>query len=133
MIFFVCVIKFIYSEKATKFCEISNVNSSYVVPVKSTVEISKKIVAFSEYMNFNKHPTFEKQSSFPPLLLNQQKKTKFRCVSLIVLHFSSFLQLFFFWKLYIMSFSTLYTLCNILCLSCNNRRQTESQVCFFDS
>jgi hypothetical protein len=25
----------------------------YVVPVKSKVKISKKIVAFSEYMNFN--------------------------------------------------------------------------------
>ena len=33
------VLKFIYSEKATKFCEISTVDLSYVVPVKSTVEI----------------------------------------------------------------------------------------------
>ena len=45
-------IKFIYSEKATKFCEISTVDLSYVVPVKSTVEISQNFVAFSEYMNF---------------------------------------------------------------------------------
>ena len=45
-------IKFIYSEKATKFCEISTVDLSYVVPVKSTVEISQTFVAFSEYMNF---------------------------------------------------------------------------------
>ena len=43
MIFF---LKFIYSEKATKFCEISTV----VVPVKSTVVISQNCVAFSEYM-----------------------------------------------------------------------------------
>ena len=42
----------IYSEKVTKFREISNVDLSYVVPVKSTVEISQKFVAFSEYMNF---------------------------------------------------------------------------------
>ena len=45
-------LKFIYSEKATKFCEISTVDLSYVVPVKSTVEISRNFVAFSEYMNF---------------------------------------------------------------------------------
>ena len=41
-----------YSEKATKFCEISTVDLSYVVPVKYTVEISQNFVAFSEYMNF---------------------------------------------------------------------------------
>ena len=46
-------LKFIYSEKATKFCEISNVVSSYVVPVKPMVEILQNFVAFSEYMNFN--------------------------------------------------------------------------------
>ena len=45
-------LKFIYCEKATKFCEISTVDLSYVVPVKSTVEISQNFVAFSEYMNF---------------------------------------------------------------------------------
>ena len=32
-------LKFIYSEKATKFCEMSTVNLSYVVPVKSMMEI----------------------------------------------------------------------------------------------
>ena len=46
-------LKFIYSEKATKFCEISTVDLSYVVPVKSTVDISQIVVAFSKYMNFN--------------------------------------------------------------------------------
>ena len=45
-------IKFIYSEKATNFCKISTVDLSYVVTVKSTVEISQNFVAFSEYMNF---------------------------------------------------------------------------------
>ena len=38
---FVCI-KFIYSEKAAIFCEISTVDLSYVVTVRSTVEISKK-------------------------------------------------------------------------------------------
>ena len=33
------VLKFIYSEKATKLCEISTLILSYVVPVKSKVEI----------------------------------------------------------------------------------------------
>ena len=45
-------IKFIYSEKATKVCEICTVDLSYVVRVESTVEILQNFVAFSEYMNF---------------------------------------------------------------------------------
>ena len=45
-------LKVIYSEMATKFCKISTVDLSYVVRVKSTVEISQKFVAISEYMNF---------------------------------------------------------------------------------
>ena len=44
-------LKFIYSEKATKFCEIFTL--SYVVLVKSMVKISQNIVALSEYMNFS--------------------------------------------------------------------------------
>ena len=45
-------VKFIYSEKATNFYEISTVDLSYVVMVKSTVKISQNCVAFSEYINF---------------------------------------------------------------------------------
>ena len=45
------VLKFINSEKATKFCEISTLDLSYVVTVKFTVEILQNFVAFSEYMN----------------------------------------------------------------------------------
>ena len=45
-------LKFIYSEKATKSYEISTLLLSYVVPVKSEVEILQNFVAFSEYMNF---------------------------------------------------------------------------------
>ena len=37
------VAKFIYSEKATKFCEIFTLLLSYVVPVKSKVKISKNL------------------------------------------------------------------------------------------
>ena len=39
-------VKFIYSEKAKKFCEIT-LDLSYLVPVKSTVEISQNFVAYS--------------------------------------------------------------------------------------
>ena len=46
------LLKFIYSEKATKFCEIFSLLLSYVVPVKSKVKISQHFVAFSEYINF---------------------------------------------------------------------------------
>ena len=46
-------LKFIYSEKANKFCEISTLLLSYVVPVKSKVKISQNFVAFSEHMYFN--------------------------------------------------------------------------------
>ena len=46
------LINFIYSEKATKFCEILTLLLSSVVPVKSKVKISQNFVAFSEYMNF---------------------------------------------------------------------------------
>ena len=44
--------KFIYSEKATKFSEISSLILSYVMPVKSKVENFQNFVVFSEYMNF---------------------------------------------------------------------------------
>ena len=47
------IVKFIYSEKATKFCEIFTLLLSYVVPVKNKVKISQNFVAFSDYMNFN--------------------------------------------------------------------------------
>ena len=45
-------LKFIYSEKATKFCEIFTLFLSYVVPVKSKVKILQNFAALSEYMNF---------------------------------------------------------------------------------
>ena len=45
-------VKFIYSEKATKFCKISTVDLTVTTQDKSTLEISQNFVAFSEYMNF---------------------------------------------------------------------------------
>ena len=46
------VMKFIYSEKATKFCKIIILLLTTVHIVKSKVNISQNFVAFSEYMNF---------------------------------------------------------------------------------
>ena len=57
-------LKFIYSEKATKFCEISTVDLSYVATVKSTVEILQNSVAFTEYMNFNVEKAYLHHHSF---------------------------------------------------------------------
>ena len=51
--FFKPFVKFIYSEKATKFWKIFTLILSYAVPVKSKVKILQNFVAFSEYMNFN--------------------------------------------------------------------------------
>ena len=45
-------LKFIYSEKATQFCEIFTLFLTTVHAVKSKVKISQNFVAFSEYMNF---------------------------------------------------------------------------------
>ena len=57
------LVKFIYSEKSTKCCEIITLLLSYVVPVKSKVKVLQNFVAFSEHMNFkeleNKQPSLE--------------------------------------------------------------------------
>ena len=52
------LLKFIYSEKAKKLCEIFTLLLSYVVPDKSKVKISQNFMAFSEYMNFIKENLF---------------------------------------------------------------------------
>ena len=46
-------LNFIYSEKATKFCEIFPLLLTTVHTVKSKGKISPNFVTFSEYMNFN--------------------------------------------------------------------------------
>ena len=45
-------LKFIYSKKAAKFCEIFTLPLTTVHTVKSKVKISQNFVTFSEYMNF---------------------------------------------------------------------------------
>ena len=63
------MVKFIYSEKATKFCEISTLHLSYVVPVKNKVEIPQNFVAISEYMNFIQQPFHKFEIHFETLIL----------------------------------------------------------------
>ena len=46
------LLKFIYSEKATKFCEIFTLLLTGTTQDKSKVKILQNFVAFSEYMNF---------------------------------------------------------------------------------
>ena len=46
-------VKFIYSEKATKFCEIFILLLTVCTVVKSKVKISQNFVAFSEYRVFH--------------------------------------------------------------------------------
>ena len=53
----VMYVKFIYSEKATKFCKISTLLLFVCTVDKSKVEISQNFVAFSEYMNFTTYTT----------------------------------------------------------------------------
>ena len=47
-----------YSEKATKFCEIFTLLLTVCTVVKSKVKISQNFVAFSEYTNFKCFDTF---------------------------------------------------------------------------
>ena len=67
-------LKFIYSEKATTFCEIFILLLSNVVPVKSKVNISQNFVAFSEYRNlphsFRDFSQSEKLSEIEPPLVD---------------------------------------------------------------
>ena len=46
------MLKFVYSEEATKFCEICTLLLCTVHTDKSKVKISQNFVAFSEYTNF---------------------------------------------------------------------------------
>ena len=46
-------IKFIYSEKATKFCKTFPLHLTVNTVVKSKGKISQNFVAFSEYVNFS--------------------------------------------------------------------------------
>ena len=48
-----------YSEKATKFCEIFPLLLTTVHTVKCKGKVLQNFVAFSEYMNFKKH--FDKE------------------------------------------------------------------------
>ena len=52
-------LKFIYSEKATKFCETFPLLLTVSTAVKNKGKISQNFVAFSEYMNLKNQSSFE--------------------------------------------------------------------------
>ena len=52
MNFIIIMLKFICSDDATKFCEISTLDLTGTTDDKSMVEILPNFLAFSEYMNF---------------------------------------------------------------------------------
>ena len=64
-------LKFIYSEKAANFCKISTVNLSYVVTIKSTVEITQNFVAFSEYIYSRVQKSIENWSAWSKMALGE--------------------------------------------------------------
>ena len=70
-------LKIIYSEKATKFCEISILLLSYVVPVNCKAEISQNFVDFSEYMNFTNHCKKECRTLFSFLKKEMHEDSKY--------------------------------------------------------
>ena len=67
-------LKFIYSEKATTISEISNLEFSYIVPVKSRKKKKKNFEGFSEYMNFN-NKVFRLETKEGELILNISQET----------------------------------------------------------
>ena len=83
------MIKFVYSEKATKFCEISTLILSTVHTDKSMVEILQNFVAFSEYMNFKEQ---DSQSFFQTILWfssDSQNFEEYHCLNFTTIFCSS--------------------------------------------
>ena len=70
-------VKFIYSEKATKFCEICPLLLTVCTVVKSKGKISQNFVAFSEYMNFNKYNETYFTSYYINLFSTEKSMTSF--------------------------------------------------------
>ena len=66
-------VKFIYFKKATKFCEISTLLLSYVMPVKSKVGIFQNFVALSEYMNFQEKQVNNRYSPLIRIVRDEKK------------------------------------------------------------
>ena len=71
-IMFLDDVKFIYSEKATKFCKISTLLLSIVHTDKCKVEISQNFVAFSEYVNFNMYLLYISRIRVPGICFSEK-------------------------------------------------------------
>ena len=63
--FMFTLLKFIYSEKVTKFFKTSTIDLTVTTWDKSTVEISQNFVDFSKYMNFNSN-SYDFRKNFYP-------------------------------------------------------------------
>ena len=72
-------LKFIYSEKATKFCEIFALLLTGTTQDKSKVKISQNSVAFSEYMNFTSFTSPHFLSCFHKNFVMKKKKCLMLC------------------------------------------------------
>ena len=72
-------LKFIYSEKATKFCEIFPLLLTVCTIVKSKGKISQNFVAFSEYMNFKNHQNEKGKTCQNIVWCARKSNKKFRC------------------------------------------------------
>ena len=83
--------KFIYSEKATKFCDISTLLLSYVVPVKNKAKISQTFVAFSENINFIKNTYFNLLDTIVHSKIRLEEILPYQCHSILTSE-QSFLQ-----------------------------------------
>ena len=62
--------------RTPNFCEITTLNLSYVVMVKSTLEISKNFVAFPECMNFTNYSIFFRAGSVDALIVLATQSVK---------------------------------------------------------
>ena len=79
----ITIVKFIYSEKATKFYEIFPLLLTVCTVVKSKGKISQNFAAFSEYMNFTEnfwskeyyHTVLKAEKKVAPELTVETKKT----------------------------------------------------------
>ena len=82
-------LKFIYSEKATKFCKIFPLLLTVCTAVKSKGKISQNFAAFSEYMNFKEkrmktwhflHIQLEFLSGIHKILITYIRKLLLMCI-----------------------------------------------------
>ena len=78
-------VKFIYSEKATKFCKISTLLLTGTTQDKSKVEFPQNFAAFSEYMNFTKEGREDYSENLFPWFIALVQSATAECSSQLAL------------------------------------------------